>query len=181
MKLSAIDIRQQRFEKSWRGYSTVQVQRFLLLVAEQTAALTQALQQAQATVVEHERALATLQAREDSLKAATLLAQRSAAAVRQAATDKASACVEAAKGQAAAVVEAAHQEARSIVAGCAEVALQRTQFIDELRGLVHTHARLLDVQEETKMGAQVDRYQSEAPVAPLAACAPPTADEAAPQ
>jgi cell division initiation protein len=145
MKFTPLDIRQKRFDTSFRGYAARDVQGFLELLAlefeelvKQNIALKEELKRTQ---VELDRHLE----RERALQQTLVTAQRVSEDLRDAAKKEAEVVIAQAELQSEKIVHAAHQKLVQVVDDINELKRQRARFDSELRGLVATHLKLLEV------------------------------------
>ena len=146
--LSPIDIAQQRFVLTWRGYRAADVQQFLAMVAEQVAQLQAACHLLEARLRLSEAAGQTLSQREAAFETAMLQARNAAAQESQEAQQAAAATLQQANMQAQAIIEAATAQSARLEADNAGLLSQRQALLEELRGVLCTHSRLLEVQED---------------------------------
>lgn len=144
MKFTPLDIRQKRFETSFRGYSARDVQGFLeLLAAEFEDVVKENIglkDELKRTQVELERHLE----RERALQQTLVTAQRVSEDLRDAAKKEAEIVVAEAELQSEKIVHAAHQKLVQVVDDINELKRQRARFEAELRSLVSGHLKLLE-------------------------------------
>jgi cell division initiation protein len=144
MKFTPLDIRQKRFETSFRGYSARDVQGFLeLLAAEFEDVVKENIglkDELKRTQVELERHLE----RERALQQTLVTAQRVSEDLRDAAKKEAEIVVAEAELQAEKIVHAAHQKLVQVVDDINELKRQRARFEAEIRSLVSGHLKLLE-------------------------------------
>ena len=144
MKFTPLDIRQKRFETSFRGYSARDVQGFLeLLAAEFEDVVKENIglkDELKRTQVELERHLE----RERALQQTLVTAQRVSEDLRDAAKKEAEIVVAEAELQSEKIVHAAHQKLVQVVDDINELKRQRARFESELRALVAGHLKLLE-------------------------------------
>ena len=133
MKFTPLDIRQKRFDTSFRGYAARDVQGFLELLAvefeelvKQNIALKEELKRTQ---VELERHLE----RERALQQTLVTAQRVSEDLRDAAKKEAEVVIAEAELQSEKIVHAAHQKLVQVVDDINELKRQRARFESELR------------------------------------------------
>ena len=144
MKFTPLDIRQKRFETSFRGYAARDVQGFLeLLAAEFEDVVKENIglkEELKRTQVELERHLE----RERALQQTLVTAQRVSEDLRDAAKKEAEIVVAEAELQSEKIVHAAHQKLVQMVDDINELKRQRARFEAELRSLVSSHLKLLE-------------------------------------
>jgi cell division initiation protein len=144
MKFTPLDIRQKRFETSFRGYAARDVQGFLeLLAAEFEDVVKENIglkEELKRTQVELERHLE----RERALQQTLVTAQRVSEDLRDAAKKEAEIVVAEAELQSEKIVHAAHQKLVQVVDDINELKRQRARFESELRSLVSGHLKLIE-------------------------------------
>ena len=91
------------------------------------------------------RELNELRAREENLKETMLTAQRVIEEAREQAQKEAQLILADAQMRAERTLTKSHSEVMQIGQDLADLKRQRVRFIEELRGVINTHARLLDV------------------------------------
>jgi cell division initiation protein len=146
--LSPIDIAQQRFPLAWRGYRPADVQQFLAMVAEQVAQLQATCRLLEARVRLSEAAGLTLDQRQAALDDAVLQAQGAAEKMTQETQQAAATALQQANTQAQAVIQAATAQAQRLATDSTRLQAQRRMLLEELRGVLCTHSRLLEVLED---------------------------------
>ncbi|MBI3178218.1 MAG: DivIVA domain-containing protein, partial [Deltaproteobacteria bacterium] len=144
MKLSPIDVQQQQFRSAWRGYDRREVKAFLDLVAEQLTELSRENGKLAGELRQRKRELDEHRDREETLREAMLTAQRAIDEIRDQAKKEAQLVVSEAEMRAEKILHNAHGRVGKIVDEINEVRRQRTRVIEELRGLLSTHSKLLD-------------------------------------
>ena len=108
MKLTSIDVQQQRFRKGLRGYDATEVDEFLNLVAEELAETTRALNQSRDEAKLLERELEEHRERDTTMREALLTAQKAMDEVRQHAQKDAQLIVSEAELKAEQIIHSAH-------------------------------------------------------------------------
>lgn len=176
MKLSPIDIQQQQFRSSLRGYERREVHHFLDVVSQEMADLVRENTDLKAETRRALRQLEELKEREEALKDAMLTAQRALDDLRAHAQKEAELLINEAELRAEKILHNANNKVTRMQEEVNDLRRQRVRFLEEVRGVVNTHARLLDV------------HAAEAKEAPEASVtvlerlrppAPPTAEETA--
>jgi len=158
MKFTPLDIRQKRFETSFRGYAARDVQGFLeLLAAEFEDVVKENIglkEELKRTQVELERHLERGRALQQTL----VTAQRVSEDLRDAAKKEAEIVVAEAELQSEKIVHAAHQKLVQVVDDINELKRQRARFESEVRSLVSAHLKLLEVvaAQDTEAPVRVD-------------------------
>lgn len=145
MSLSPIDVAQQQFRRVLHGYHVREVEAFLQAVAHAMTDLVRQNAELKAQLAAQEQKTLGLERRENDVKEALVLAQRAVEEVRGEADQKARLRVEQAEVEAHKILADAQGRQVSLSAQVRELTGQRTRFVEELRALVTTHARLLDM------------------------------------
>ena len=145
MSLSPIDVAQQQFRRTVGGYRPDEVESFLKAVAHAMTGLIKRNTELQAQQTSLQQRLDALERRENDVKEALVLAQRAVDEVRGQADKEAQLRREQAELEAQQIVADAQGRQISLSAQIKELTRQRARFVEELRGLVSTHARLLDL------------------------------------
>jgi cell division initiation protein len=172
MKFTPLDIRQKRFETSFRGYAARDVQGFLELLAgefedvvKENIALKEELKRTQGELERHLE-------RERVLQQTLVTAQRVSEDLRGAAKKEAEVVVAEAELQAEKIVHAAHQKLVQVVDDINELKRQRARFDSELRSLVTAHLKLLEAVEPREAESEVRVDDNVAFLAPKKAGSP---------
>lgn len=144
MKLTPLDIRQKRFEASFRGFSKREVEAFLELLAgefeevvKENIALKEENKRAQLRIEQY-------QERERTLQETMVTAQRISEDVKSAAKKEAEILLAGAEQQAEKIVQNAHQKLVQVVEDINELKRQRIQFEAQVRAVIDGHAKLLE-------------------------------------
>ena len=144
MKITPLDIRQRRFQSSFRGYAHREVEAFLELVAgefeevvKENIALKEELKRTQLKLEQH-------QERERTLQETMVTAQRISEDLKSAAKKEAEIIIADAEHQAEKIVHGAHQRLVQGVEDINELKRQRTQFESQVRSVLDAHQKLLE-------------------------------------
>jgi cell division initiation protein len=172
MRMTPIDVQQQQFGKTLRGYDRREVQRFLDLVAAQLGELNKENIELKSDVRRLEHELAEHRDREETLREAMLTAQRAIDEIREQAKKEAQLVVTEAEVRAEKILHSAHARVTKLIDEINELKRQRVRAIEELRGVLVTHGKLLDCYdigaEETNREASVTVFERVRPPAPPA-------------
>lgn len=174
MKLTPIDIQQQQFRRELRGFDKREVQGFLDLVAQQINELSRENSELKADARRSQHELEEHRDREATLREAMLTAQRAIEEIREQARKEAELVVSEAEVRAEKIVHNAHSRVTQILEELTELRRQRARAIEELRGILSTHVKLLELHEQS-----AEREPPQATVTVLdrvRAPAPPSAD-----
>ena len=144
MKITPLDIRQKRFESSFRGFGRREVEAFLELVAaefeevvKENIALKEELRRLQARLDQH-------QERERTLQETMVTAQRISEDMKTAAKKEAEIVLADAEHQAEKIVQGAHHKLVQVIEDINELKRQRVQFESQVRSIIESHAKLLE-------------------------------------
>jgi cell division initiation protein len=151
MKLTPIDIQQQQFRSTFRGFDPKEVDAFLDQVAH---ALEDAIRESNALKDEvraKDAQLAEHKERERTLKETMITATRIADEVKQQARKEADIIISQAELQAEQLVQNAHQRLARVMDDINELKRQRAQFEASLKAAIHAHQRLLEAVSEREV------------------------------
>lgn len=143
MKITPLDIRQKRFETSFRGFARREVEAFLELVAaefeevvKENISLKDELRRTQSRLEQH-------QERERTLQETMVTAQRISEDMKAAAKKEAEIVLADAEHQAEKIVHGAHQKLVQVIEDINELKRQRAQFESQVRSVIDAHHKLL--------------------------------------
>jgi cell division initiation protein len=152
MKITPLDIRQKRFAKGIRGFSTREVEAFLELVAGEieevvkgNIAMTEELGRARREIEVHRE-------REDTLRQTMLTAQRISEDVKNTARKEAEIVLADAERQAERIVQEGHSRLVDVVRDINELKRQRTELESHIRSIAQSHLKLLETFTNTPDG-----------------------------
>jgi cell division initiation protein len=144
MKITPLDIRQKRFESSFRGFARREVEAFLEVVAtefeevvRENIALKEELRRLQVRLDQHHE-------RERTLQETMVTAQRISEDMKAAAKKEAEIVLADAEHQAEKIVQGAHHKLVQVIEDINELKRQRVQFESQVRSIIDSHTRLLD-------------------------------------
>jgi cell division initiation protein len=176
MKLSPIEIQQQQFRSQLRGFDRQEVRHFLDVVAQEMTEFVRENSDLKAETRRALRQLEELKEREESLKDAMLTAQRALDDLREHAQKEAELLINEAELRAEKILHNANNKVTRMQEELNDLRRQRVRFLEEVRGVVNTHARLLDVHvADVKEAPEASVTVLER----LRPPAPPTADDVA--
>lgn len=148
MKLTPIDITQQKFSKSFSGYNKHAVSAFLELVASE---LSEAVREKHSLEDENEELKAQLEEfreRERALKETMLAAQRVTEDMKATAQREAEVIVARAELAAERLLEEAQKRQTTLLSSISDLKRRKVQMVAEFRGLLHTYERLLEAESK---------------------------------
>ncbi len=152
MRLTPLDIRQQRFRLAWRGLDRAEVDAFLNLVAAQMENLVREVEDLKEAQRQQKKMLDDFHAREEAIKETMVTAQRVTEEITQNAKKEADIILGRAELDAERLVQRAQTRYNEILVEISELQRQRVQFLAQLRGLIDTHHKLLDISETQAPG-----------------------------
>lgn len=155
MKLTPIDIQQQQFNRGFRGFDVREVNSFLELVAQQMGELAREGTELKAELRQTRCELDEHRDREATLKEAMLTAQRAIDEIRLQAEKEAELIITDADLRAEKLLLNAHKRVTGVLEDIQDLKRQRARALEELKGILNTHQRLLTVHEEQGHGADV--------------------------
>lgn len=156
MKLTPIDIVQQQFRKTLFGVDPKEVESFLNLVAEHMSELGHENNEFRLKQRRLEQELHEHRDREEALREAMLTAQRAIDDIREQAKKEAQLVVSEAELRAEKIVHHAHSRVTKIVDEINELRRQKVRAIEELRGILETHAKILDTYSQEQLASEVE-------------------------
>ena len=147
MRITPIDIQQQQFHKCLRGLDPREVVSFLDLVSEQMGELIRQNDELQIELRRLKQELDEHRNREDTLREAMLTAQRAIDEIRENAKKEAQLVVTDAEMRSEKILHNAHVRVTKLIDEINELKRQRARALEEMRGLLRTHQKLIDTYE----------------------------------
>ena len=133
MKLTPIDIQQQHFARSFRGYDSREVDSFLELVGEQMGALSREVNELKSELRRSQQEVFEHREREATLREAMLTAQQAIDEIRDQAQKEAQLIVSEAELTSEKILHNAHTRVSQILEEISELRRQRTRAIRRRR------------------------------------------------
>lgn len=155
MKITPLDITQKRFPRTLRGYDRQEVEAFLSLVASEFEELVREVQALRSDVSRMDEEIAEHRSRERALQETMVTAQKACEDIRESARKEAEITLAEAELQGEKIVQGAHAKFLRIVDDIAELRRQRAAFEAQVRAVVESHGKLLDVFREPDGEEQV--------------------------
>lgn len=149
MHITPLDIQQKRFRESWRGLDKSEVDSFLNLVAAEFEKLMTEMNLLRENERRQARLLETFHEREQALKETMLTAQRVTEEITVNARKEADIIIGRAELEAEKIVESAQERLTELLQEIAELKRQRVMFMQQIRGVVETHVKLLEIADES--------------------------------
>lgn len=176
MKLSPLDVQQQQFRRVMRGYSMAEVHQYLDAISHQMMDLMREGTDARAELKLCQQERDTLKAREEELKGAMLTAQRAVDELREQASKEAQLVLQDAELRAEKILMHAQGKVSEMSEECQDLRRERVRFEEEMRGLINTYARLLEVRPQDANRALSASHATVTVLDRLRPPAPPEAD-----
>ncbi len=148
MRLTPLDIRNQRFAGRLRGVDPAEVENFLQLVSEDYAALSREREALAERTRELEARVAELQSSERLMRSTLVTAQQLSEDLRQTAIRESEVRISEAEVKAEKVLDAAHRRATRISEEIRELRVLRSRLATALRQTIETHLRLVEAIQE---------------------------------
>ncbi len=150
MKITPLDIQNHRFRKSLRGYDRQEVEIFLEMVSSELENLIKENNYLEDELSRKSTELVEYREREQTLKDTMITAQRIAQDMRQNVAKEAQIILSEAELEADRIIKKAHERVISLQEEINDFKKQRLQAESELRSLLTTHLKLLDIARETE-------------------------------
>lgn len=151
MKITPLDIQNHRFRKIFRGYDGHEVEIFLEMVANELEGLIKENKYLEKELSRRNTELIEYREREQALKDTMITAQRIAQDMKQNVAKEAQIILSEAELEADRIIKKAHERAVSLQDEINELKRQRMQAESDLRAVLTTHLKLLDIASESEM------------------------------
>jgi cell division initiation protein len=148
MNITPLDITQKQFRRVFRGVDPEEVEAFLSLVAVEFEALVKDVVTLRENNHRNAEVIAEFKSRERVLQETLVTAQRASEEIKESARKEAEITLSDAELQAEKIVQGAHARFVRIVDDINELKRQRVQFETNVRTLVESHVKLLDMFRE---------------------------------
>ncbi len=148
MKLTPLDLQQQVFRKTMRGYDPKQIEEFLDLVRAEWEILIRENQGLKDEMGKLERRIHEHLEKERMLQDTLMTAQRMSEDLKQTAKKEAEIVISQAELQGDRILHQAHKRLTEVIDEINELKRERAEFEGRLRGILESHQRLLDLQKE---------------------------------
>ena len=153
--LTSLDVVNQSFKKSLRGYDAAEVDEFLDHVAETLQFYNQRTKELERDLASKQEALAEYDRMKDVLHEALLMAQKSADDRVKSAREQANKIIADAKEQADAMCREAASEAERLRAGVEQIRNIRDMYAQEFRGILAKFDNQLNQAMNSQLGGAV--------------------------
>jgi cell division initiation protein len=152
MKLTPLEIKQQKFEKALRGYDAAEVQAFLNLVSNEWEHLTDRNRKLQQQVDEFEEKLEHYKRVEEALHETLMTAKESAETKLETAQKEAESTIEKAEIQADVIINEARQERQQVHQHILQLLERRKQIIGGIRSYLNVARESIEQFDEDGAG-----------------------------
>jgi cell division initiation protein len=144
MKLTPLDIQQQRFPKSVMGFDKKEVQGFLEFVSREFENLLSELAQQKERISRLDDEMFRYREREETLKEALVTAQKMAEDMKAHAKKESDLVIAEAEMKAERIVHSAHGRLLQILEEIGDLKRQRVELVSGLRQVLDVHGKLLE-------------------------------------
>lgn len=156
MTITPLDIQQKRFRQGWRGFDKSEVDGFLNLVASEVECLNRELNDLREDYNRQSRLLEEHRSREQAIKETMVTAQKVTDEITENAKKEAQIILGQAELESERLLERAQERLSDLLTDISELKRQRAQFLSQLKGLVDTHNKLIEIAEEEEAQPKVE-------------------------
>src|SRR5690606_11017723 len=150
MKITPLDIQQQRFRQQFRGYDTKEVDTFLEMLANELAELTREANLLRDELRLKEQELAAYRERERSIQETLHMAQRIRGESQEQAKEEAELILRQAEQEAEKLLTAGHLRLSRVLEEITALKGQRVTLEEDIRAIAMRHLKLLEVERESR-------------------------------
>lgn len=144
MTVSKIDLLNKQFSRSMLGYSRVEVDQFMLELAEVVGDAADARKDMKKRIKRLERTLKEYRQRDETLRDTLVSTQKMVDDLKVAATKEAQIILDEARAKADVTVQKGHSRLAQIHEEIESLKRTRTQFEIQLKGLLNSHLEMLE-------------------------------------
>jgi cell division initiation protein len=145
IKLTPLDIQQQRFTIRFRGYNTSEVDSFLDQVADSFVAIKSENEILKEKIHQREVENQEHKSREESFKRVMLNSQQVLEEMKEGARKSSELLVAQAQVDADKIINSAHEKLAKLHDEINELKRQRVQFKTQLQSIIQTHSELIEI------------------------------------
>lgn len=145
MSLSKIDLLNLKFSKSLFGYSKTEVDQLMAEIAEVLGTMADDKKQLLKKISRRDSTLSEFRQREETLRDTLMTTQKMVDDLKETARKEAEVIINEAHSRAETILQQAHNRLAQIHEDINELKRQRTRFEVELKGLLESHLRVLEV------------------------------------
>lgn len=154
MRLTPLDIQQQRFRTAFRGFDVKEVDAFLELVRSQYEDLILENRRMKEDNREQGRKIEEFKERERTLKETMITAQKIVEDIKGSARKEAEVVISQAEIQAEKIVRGAQDRLVQVIEDIQELKREKAQLLTNLQGIVTSHQKMLEVQQDAEEQAE---------------------------
>ena len=148
MKLTPFEIQQQRFKKRFRGFDVREVETFLEQMADAFESLQRENERLHEEINKLEHEIQGYKQREETFKRAMLNSQKVLEQMKQNAQKSAELVIADSEVQAEKILSRANNRLVHIQGDIAELKRQRMQIEVQIRSIIESHTKLLEISED---------------------------------
>ena len=148
MKIAPVDVRQQRFTVKFRGFDPQEVDAFLETVAEELEELGRENARLKDDLAKHQQEMGGYRENEANLKKTLFSAQVMKEEITLHAKKEAELVLRDANLKADEIIHSSRSQVKNVTDDLTDLIRRRTQFILNLRAMLETHLRMLDMEEQ---------------------------------
>jgi cell division initiation protein len=149
MKITPLDIQQQKFKTRFRGFDVREVDVFLEQVANTFESIHRTNQELQEEVRRHELEIQGYQKREETFKRALLNSQKVLDQMKDNARKSAELIIAEAEVKAEKILNKAHNRLAQLHEDISELKRQRMQIEVQIGSVIEAHSKLLELSKES--------------------------------
>ncbi|WP_285906140.1 DivIVA domain-containing protein [Pseudodesulfovibrio pelocollis] len=147
MTISKVDLLNKQFSRSLIGYSRMEVDQFLLELADVLGESAEAHKNLRRKLKQMEQALKEYRQRDETLRDTLMSTQKMVDDLKVAATREAQLVLDEARAKADATVQRGHNRLAQIHEEIEDLKRRRTQFEVQLKGLLKSHLEMLEMSD----------------------------------
>ncbi len=148
MKIAPVDVRQQRFAVKFRGFDPQEVDAFLEKVAEELEELSRENARLKDDLAKHQQEMGGYLENEANLKKTLLSAQAMKEEITLHAKKEAELVLRDADLKADEIIRSSRSQVKDVTDDLTDLIRRRKRFILNLRSMLETHLRMLDMEEQ---------------------------------
>jgi len=148
MKITPLDIQQQKFKTKFRGFDVREVDAFLEQIANSFESLQRTNQDLQEEVRRFEMEIQGYRKREETFKRALLNSQKVLDQMKDNARKSAELIIAEAEVKAEKILNKAHNRLAQLHEDISELKRQRTQIEVQISSVIEAHSKLLEISKE---------------------------------
>lgn len=151
MKILPLDVKQQHFKKSFRGFEPMEVKAFLEIVAQGLEELIKENNSLRDELRRHINQVNDYREKESTLKETMLTAQKISEDIRETAKKEAELIIHEAELKSESLIGDAHQRMLKMMDQIQDLKIDRDRFISDVKSLIERHRILVQAHEEGRL------------------------------